>query len=169
MGAIPTYTAGTAPSQGDFQWGLITRPVFYATQNVVQTGIVTATFTAVNLQNVVIDRDSQHTTSTSGRVNIGKTLGFYRCSGMVAFAAMPAGNTRRGRLVFNGGSVVGSQGTWAANNNFGSCVVPPVIVQATASGDYVELQCWHDRGANSDLAVSGGDFESNLLVEWIGS
>ena len=164
MGAAPTFTTGTAVVQSDLAWWIQSRPLFYGTQTTAQTSVASGTWTAVNLQTVLFDRDSGHV-GTSGRYTL-LTLGKYLASGMVAFAGA-GGTTRQARFVRNGTVVDGSLVELPLVGSVG-VVIPPVPVIATSITDYVELQCYHDAGSALSLAVSQG-YLSQMLVQFAGS
>lgn len=174
---VPTqWAAGSklnAPqlNAGDYDvWNFIDRlkPLCVITQTVAQTGIAATTFVPVLFDSEIIDTDNQHsTTSNTSRVVIGNTLGWYRCSGAIAYAT--TGGARKGvELLQNGGSAItGSQHFFPPGTSFHSVELPVTFVQATLSTDYVELAAWSDVAATS-LAVSGA-FRSMFAVEYVGT
>ena len=165
MGTVPTFTTGTAAVQSDLAWWIQSRPLAYVYQTTQQTGVASSTWTPVNLQTALVDRDSGHYGS-SGRYTIGLTLGYYIVSGAVAFTGT-GGSTRAARLVLNGTAVNGATVTIPAA---GDCtvVIPPTLAHSTSAGDYVELQCYQDSGSAMSLQVSGG-LLTQLFVEFAGN
>jgi hypothetical protein len=169
-------TAASLQSMTDaINWDYTTKPVGFFVQQAAQTGWVTATHTAVTFgaSSEVIDRDGQHSTaSNTSRVVIGGTLGFYRVSGLYAAAANAAASLLRASIALNGSRISGSMGSMAPSSSGSLLAVPTasVIVRATVSTDYVELYGQMSAGSGTlGTAVSGADFASSLLVEWIGS
>ena len=163
MASPPLFTG--IPVTADLRWWDASRPLFYAYQTTAQVAVPSNTWTAVNLQQTLIDRDGGHT-GTSGRYTLGLTAGWYLVSGVVAFAAA-GGSTRGAKLVLNGTDVAGAVIEIPATTSV-TVVIPPTPVLASVSTDWVELQAWHDTGAVADLAVSGG-LCSQLTITYEGS
>lgn len=142
------------------------KPLAMVTQGTAQS-IPTGVFTAVNFDTEVLDRDAQHDLATAvERVTIGKTLGWYKISGVVTWAANSAG-TRRAAIYLNGAQVQGSYVISTPGTSLVSTSIPPVLVYGGASGDYVTLGAFQDTGAALSLSVSSG-FRSSMTVEWVG-
>lgn len=179
VGQKITAAAWNAGVYDGYQFLDVNRPIFYAAQSVAQTiatGVVT--FTPITFTSEVIDRDGQHSTSSNtSRVNIGNTLGWYECSGVVAFSAAAsgsAGEQRRAGILLNGGTTPHADGTqmivpyFTGTNSLVSVVVPPVIIQATSASDYVELGGAHTSAGSLGTLVSGG-YRSHFRVVYLGS
>lgn len=151
-------------------WLITSKPLFQSVQAVAQTGWTTATYTALTWTTEVADTDSQHSTSSNtSRVVIGNTLGWYRCRGSVCFAVNGAATVFRGAIALNGSVVEGSMTSIPVSSPTGGAHSIPVEfeVQATASGDYVELM-GYVAAASGTLGtnVSSGA-KSSFTVEWI--
>lgn len=161
------YNADVRDSANFFQ---INSPTFFGFQSTAQTAFAASTWTPVQLNGAeTIDRDGQHDTVTNNsRVVIGNTLGYYRVSGVVPWPSNATGTNRRARVYLNGVAINGSQIIVPPASTFVTCVVPPVIVRATASTDYVELIAFHD-ASTSIAPVVSGDLASCFTVEYIGS
>lgn len=151
------------------------RPLTYLTQAVAQTGWVSAAVNDVTFSTEVLDRDGQHSTaSNTHRVVIGNTLGWYRVSGSVVFAANTAITFLRVSLSLNGTVIDGSwaslgvvSGTLSASST--ALSTNSVLVQATAASDWVSLQAAVTAASGTlGTAVSGGA-KCSLTVEWMGS
>lgn len=180
VGQKVSAAAWNAGVVGAWQFEDAQRPIFYAAQSVAQavpTGFTT--FTAITFASEIIDRDNQHSTTTNtSRVNIGNTLGWYEASGVVNFAAVAsggAGEQRRAGILLNGAAVpdtnMGSQiilPYFTGTNSLVSVVVPPIVLQATASTDYIELGCGHNNAATINTSVSGS-YRSHFRVVYLGS
>lgn len=155
------------------EWDFETRPIAFLAQTVAQTGWTSGTFTAVTFSAEVVDRDGQHSTSTNtSRVTIGGTLGWYRVSGLYVPAGNSAATLVRANIGLNGTAVAGSFSSQSPASNSNTLGVPTgtVLVQATASTDYVQL-FGSETAASGTLgtAVGGSGSASSLCVEWIGS
>lgn len=143
------------------------KPVCQVSQATTQS-IASSNLAPISFDAETLDTDGQHSNVTNNtRVLIGQTLGWYRCSGIVAFGA--ATGARRGvEVALNGVSVNGSQvfvtGTTTAQ--FIGVPMPPFWVEATSASDYVELRGFQDTGGACPTAVSGG-FRSSFTVEWV--
>lgn len=125
-------------------------------QGTAQAAFAASTFTSITFDTEVADTDSQHSTSSNtSRINIGTTLGFYLVTGVVAFASNSTGGTRRAQLALNGTGIGGSQGISPVSSSIVSAAINPTVVQATSSGDYIELQGWHDASSSVATLVSG--------------
>ena len=183
MGTVPVLpawavnediTAADLQSMSDaVTWDFATRPVFYASQAVVQSGWTTATFTAITFTTEVIDRDGQHsTTVNTSRVVIGGTLGFYRVSGCFCAAQNSAATVLRSAIFLNGAGYPGGVSSMVpatGTSNTMAIATPTVIIQATAATDYVEVMGFVTAASGTLGTLSSGGFSSSLCVEWIGS
>lgn len=174
LAAIGQKISATLWNNGVYRvWNFldVTKPVCLAYQTATQS-LTTSTFTAITMDSEVIDTDGQHSTSTNtSRIVIGNTLGWYRVSGAVAYAGSGAGNGRRVRLLANGGAsgVIGGHGSIApGGTGFTMCYLAPVLVQATLSTDYIELQGWQDSGG-ALLTLNNSQMESFLFAEYVGT
>jgi hypothetical protein len=142
------------------------KPLTMLTQGVAQS-VPTGVFTGVLFDTEVVDRDGQHDLSvTTDRIVIGKTLGWYKVSGVVAWVGNVTG-TRRASVYFNGGQVTGSYCINSSNATFNTVVVPPTLVNAGAVTDYVTLGVFQDSGAALSTAVSGA-LRCSMVAEWVG-
>ena len=120
-----------------------------------QTGWTASTFTSITFTTETADNDGQHSTSSNtSRVVIGNTLGWYLVIGTYASASDASGVTRRAQVALNGTVVSGSTGITPAAGF--ATATAWCLVQATSSGDYVELQGWTDATTTRGTAVSGG-------------
>ncbi len=148
----------------------VTKPVAQLTPSAVQS-ILNNAWTAITFDTEALDTDNQHSTVTNtSRVVIGTTLGWYRISGSVAWTGSATGARYGAKITLNGADVTGSQAFFAnsaASVNQHS-VAPPVFVQATASGDYVELNGYQISGAAMNTIVTGA-LRSLLVVEYVGT
>lgn len=150
-----------------------TKPIFSAVQQSGVTGWTSATYTAVTFGagSEVLDTDAQHSVvSNTSQVNIGKTLGFYRLTGVVALVGNTATTLARSGFALNGSMIAGSIASIApaSTSNALAIVAHSTIVEATASGDYVELMGWQTAASGTiGTLVSGGNFASALTVEYI--
>lgn len=150
----------------------VNRPVCMLTQGTVQTAYAAATLTDTIWDAEIIDRDNQHDLVTNpGRVTIGNTLGWYECSGLLAWSNGNGGATRRAVLAKNGSQISGAQSIVnlnGATSSFSTAVLPPFLVQATSSTDYVSLQGFHEGSVAMAPAVSGS-YRSHFRVVYLGS
>jgi hypothetical protein len=142
------------------------RPLCVLKQGTVQS-LTTSTLTPITFDLETLDRDNQHSTATStDRVVIGNTLGWYRVTGSVAYTGNAAGD-RRAVIYLNG---VATNGYSISHPSSTSLISTMVVgyVQATSATDYVQLYGWQSSGVALNTVVSG-TFQSYLNVEWIGS
>jgi hypothetical protein len=148
------------------------RPVCMLVQNTVQATYAASTLTDTVWDGEILDRDSQHDLVTNpARVTIGNTLGWYECSGLITWSNANGGSTRRCCLAKNGVQVNGAQSIVnlnGATSAFSTAVLPPFLVQATASTDYVTLQGWHE-GSVAMSPVISGSYRSHFRVVYLGS
>lgn len=155
-----------------WNWQDSIRPVCMLTQGVAQTTYAASTLTDTVFDTELIDTDNQHDNVTNpARVTIGKTLGWYECSGIVTWSNGNGGSTRRCALTKNGTQVNGGQSIVylnGATTSFSTAVLPPVLVQATLSTDYVTLQGWHE-GSVAMSPVVSGSFRSHFRVVYLGT
>jgi len=180
VAGMQAYVTGTGLTYYDGDsWELVIPelpPLFFGSQGTVQTiATGTTTFTPITLQDETLDTGNQHSTaSLTSRVNIGTKLGWYEVSGSVAFgnaSAVPAtSDTRRAGILLNGATsplpptqIIHPYPK--ADAGLVSVTIPPLLVQATASGDYIELGAAHNASGTISTVVSGG-YRSWLKVEW---
>lgn len=177
---LPSWAVNEDITAADLQamsdavtWDFATRPVAFMAQAVAQTGWTTGIFTPVTFTTEVIDRDAQHSTSVNtSRVTIGTTLGWYRVSGVYVPAGNSAATLVRANLALNGTAIGGSYASMspASTSSTLGVTTGPVVVQATLSTDYVELNGAVSAASGTlGTSVGGNGAVSALLVEWIGS
>ena len=152
--------------KGNDDFFIYNRPLCIAHQSVAQV-VATSTYTPITMDTETLDRDNQHSTVTStDRVVIGNTLGWYRVSGVVAFPGNATG-TRIAAIFLNGAQATTTGYTRVVANASFTVIPVTAIVQATASTDYVQCIAWQDSGASLTTPVVGAF--SSITVEWIGS
>lgn len=155
-----------------------TRHYCFAYQSVAQsipTG--TVTFTAITFTTDLVDTDAIHDTVTNNsQLIVGGILGYWEVSGCVSYAAAASGavgETRRAGIMFNGTGSPTTQGAQVilpfvtTTSGLTSIVVPPILVQTTASTDYVELGAAHNNSGSINTTVSGG-FRSHIRAVYLG-
>lgn len=148
----------------------VIKPVCMLRQTVAQT-LTTGTTAPITFDTEDIDTDNQHSTSSlTSRVVIGNTLGWYRASGHVHFAAGTTATRRGTGLYFNGALKAGAQslGWCASAANAGNAVLTVVYVQAILSTDYIELAGYQDTGGNLLTSVAS-PYQSAFMVEYLGT
>lgn len=178
---VPTKAVGdlvTAADWNDWVKGtrdflIGTRPLTQILQGTAQTGWTSGTYTAITFTNEDLDRDGTHsTTVNTSRILIGGTLGWWRIGGMYAAPANAATTILRAAIALNGTRVNGSIGSMTPGGAAAAVSVDTkeVFVEATASGDYVELYGWQTAASGTiGTQVSGGDFTSLLTAEYLGT
>jgi hypothetical protein len=149
----------------------LNRPIAQIQQTVAQS-IPNTTYTAITFTGESLDRDNQHDTATNtSRVVIGKTVGWYKVTGVVCYAAPSTATGGRGASIwFNGSPSTLGGNVFHSVVNTGAVhsVLTTVLVQATTPTDYVELYAYQQSGGALNTAISGGQV-SYMIVEWIGS
>lgn len=151
-------------------WMIGTRPLAQAVQNTAQAAISSGVNTAITFDAESIDRDGQHSLVTNtSRITLGNTLGWYLITGQVAWPNTNTTGSRGCFLRLNGaGAVDGSQYSIGAQASTQSALVPPLLVQATAAADYIELMATQSSGVAVAPLVSSA-FRSYLTAIWVGS
>ena len=132
-----------------------------------------ATFTSVTFgaSSEVIDRDTQHSTaSNTSRVVIGDTLGWYKVSGLYVTASNSATTLVRCGITFNGTIINGSCASVSPNatSSVQALATATVLVEATSSTDYVELQGLMTAGSGTIGTAVGAQISPSLTVEYVG-
>jgi hypothetical protein len=182
MATIPSVTAWTAAQKitatklnaiHDYlDFTMTDKPLLHVVQGTAQTGWTTATFNAVTFTAAdILDRDAQHSTSSNtSRVVIGTTLGWYKVTGTYGAAANSAATLLRASLGLNGTRIGGGMSTMspASSASALSVTTPTLLVQSTASGDYVELFGYVVAGSGTLGTSVSSDFASSLTVEYVG-
>jgi hypothetical protein len=156
------------------------RHYVYVYATATQTITTGGSITPVNFAAEIVDTDTMHDNVTNpSRLTIGAAaLGYWEVSGIVAYSGSPASSgpseAVRACLLLNGAEPVNRQGTQVMIPVFTgttasiSAGLPPVIVQVTASTDYVELGAFHNNAASRTTLVSGG-VRSQFCAVWLGS
>ena len=176
MATLPTTTSKSVGAKvqaldwntyvkGNDDFFIFNRPVCLAYTNVTQS-IATSAATNLLFELERIDRDNQHNTATNtDRVVIGNTLGWYRVTATVSWAANATG-VRNIFIGLNGATVTGAYMHGSAT---GAVQVQQVttIVQATASTDFVTAGVFQSAGVALSTNITTST--SSILVEWIGS
>lgn len=179
MGTVPvpaTYTALHKHTAAELNavrdalnWLLTTGPACSVYQTVAQAALASGVWTSALFAGEYIDTDNQHSTSTNtSRIVIGGTLGWYLVSGVFCFTASVGGTYRGARIAKNGNPVAGGAGNGPANGATPAIPTGVVLVQATAAGDYVEVQGRHDVAAGLVTSV-GTDYACSLTALWVRS
>ena len=166
--AVPQFTPGTAPSQADLKWVMSSKPLAFFRQTSAQSGIASGTGTVVTLGTSVLDRYGM---KSGNQIRIGLELGWYRVSGLVFFATQTGGTYRSASIALNGFDILGSAQyiSWTGLGSGPTSVnTGPLLVQATASSDYIELKAQQDSGATMSTYVSSPR-ASQLFVEYVGT
>ena len=149
------------------------KPLGFFVQQASQTGWTSATFTAVTFgaSSEVIDRDTQHSTSSNtSRVVIGDTLGWYKVSGVYVPAVNSATTFVRCCIAKNGTEVNGSCSSFnpVSTSSALALPTPTVLVEATSATDYVELLGWQTAASGTIGTVAGTIISPSLTVEYVG-
>ena len=151
MGTVPTFSP--AITRSDLRWWIVSRPRAYLLSTVAQL-VADSTWSPCLFQSASIDTDTGHSGS-SARYLIGNTLGDYRVSAAVPWAAASSGFSVAAQLVVNGTAVPGSLVKIPSSTQPQSVVIPPCTVHSTINTDYVELQVWQNTGGSIYTAVAG--------------
>lgn len=138
----------------------------------IQTGWTTSTPTAVTFAagSTVLDSDAIHSeSSNTSRLVIGKKLGWWKVSGVYCPVGSNAAATAFRAIVYrNGVAVPGSFGGLVGTQIFVGVQTPVVDIQATASGDYVELMGYMTAASGTiGTSVSSPYVACSLRAEWI--
>ena len=184
MATVPDITAKAVGDDVTAAWAdeidtavsffVANRPILHLVQQSAQTGWTTTTYTAVTFgtSSETVDRDAAHSTSSNtSRVVIGNTLGWYRVSGIYC----SPGNTNTiaigAAIYLNGSAVMGSavRHYQSSSSNTFTAEVPPILIQATSSSDYVELMGYQNASAGTIGTNVSSPMASSLTVEWVGS
>lgn len=148
---------------------LMNRPAARVRQTATQT-ITTGTLTSITFTTEDLDDDPAGTGAHSTSVNTSRYTavypGWYQVSGVVSFAANATG-VRAASWAVNG-TAINASASAIPNNGAATIVdVPAPTIQVFLNvGDYVELQGYHERGANLDTFVSG-QHASSMDVQWV--
>lgn len=130
--------------------------------------ITTGTWTSITMDTEDVDDDAAHSTSSNtSRYTFART-GWFLVAWLVTFANNNTG-ARGARLAVNGSALAASQylaqtPATTANPGIGGAR----LVQCTTVGDYVEVQGFHQVGANLNTQASA-DGASNMSVVFIGA
>lgn len=128
--------------------------------NVVQSGVVTATFTKVVFQLIDYDSYSTATASATNNQMVVPKTGRYFINGKVMFAS-GAGTRRLGMLRRNGTEIVRDE----KGNVVGADVATyPSGTFDLNAGDVIELYAWHNAGADVSLF---GSYPQGSVLELI--
>lgn len=183
MATIPSVAAKTTGDNIDstylasvksfLDFTMSDKPLGFFVQQTSQTGWTTATFTSVTFgtSSEVIDRDTQHSTSSNtSRVVIGDTLGWYKVSGVYVPQTNTATTLVRACIALNGTEINGSATSMspASTSSALSLSTGVVLVEATSASDYVELKGWQTAASGTLGAVAGTIISSSLTVEYVG-
>ncbi len=119
-------------------------PMCHLVQQSAQTGWTTNTLTLITFGSgsEVIDTHDLHDTGTNtGRIVIGKSLGWWAISGTYAAASNAATSIIRAAMYKNGSVINGSFGGLqvSSSSSFYTVQTPVLLVEATSASDYVEL------------------------------
>ena len=137
-------------------------PRCHAYHNSAQT-LTTATFTSVTLDSEEVDTDGIHSTVTNTSRFTAVTAGRYLFIGQISYAAGATGY-RLARLLKNGGATPAAY-NYALNIGASAMGIQVVDEILLGVGDYVELQGWHNQGAN--LALIAGAGATFLHAKWV--
>lgn len=121
------------------------------TQGTTQTGWTTGTYNSITFGTEDFDWGTIHDPVTnSSRINIGLFLGLWEITGMYAAAVNSGASNHRVHLTLNGTAINGALGSYAFSTTGFVCVpLPPTLVVATSSSDYVELQGYMVAGSGT--------------------
>lgn len=153
----------------------IARPsICQLVQTSAQTGWTSGTLTIVNFgtSSEIIDTDTLHdSSSNTGRIVIGKRLGWWKLSGTYVAASNGATTLLRAGLRKNGsgGEITGSFAALPVSLNSGiaSLATPVFEVEATNSLDYVELM-GYQIAASGTIGTSVASYlASSFNAQWI--
>jgi hypothetical protein len=147
-----------------------TMPSVQVLQGVTQA-LTTATFTTITFTTEVVKTHTalHSNASNTSRLIIGTVLGTWMVSGQIDFQGTSAAGSRRVIMNLNGTNVATSYtqtgpGPTTGANPFTSVSIPPQLVVATTSTDYVELQAYQDSGGSISTQVTGGAGSSFTAV-----
>lgn len=178
MAAVPTPLdwvafAGLSPSAAQFQAGvgdvlgfLLSPPLCIVRQTVAQS-IGNASFTPLTFTTEDADDLAMHSTVTNTTRVTAVYPGWYQLSGQVGHGVSSTG--RRGCLWSrNGTQLNASQAltTASISGGSGTVQVATTTLAYLAVGDYVELQCYQDSGANLTTNVNTTG-QSSAAVLWV--
>jgi hypothetical protein len=179
---VPTRATGddfpaadwAAYIKGTYDFLATTRQIAHLVQQTAQTGWTTTTFTAITFgtSSETVDRDGQHSTSTNtSRIVIGGTLGLYAVTGTYGAAANAAATLLRAAIALNGTRILGGLSTTSPASSASALSVstPWVVVQAGASGDYVELQGYMVAASGTIGTGVSANHTSTLTAIWLGT
>jgi len=143
---------------------------FHGYQTVIQS-VPNIAFTPITFTNEIVDTHGGHSTSSNTSRYTPPISGYYKCSGVVAFAPF-TGTTdfRTAQITKNGSPVDGNpQNNIRSLNHAG--VVPMAWCEATiacnGTSDFIEIEGWHDRGSATNTAYTANSACSYLICEWV--
>lgn len=150
---------------------IVDKPVFHARQAVAQSGWTSATYTAVTFTTEELDRDGMHsTTVNTSRITIGGTLGWWRLTGTTTITGNTNTTLARSGFFLNGSIIGGSVSSMSpASTSNALALSCTALVEATLSGDYVELVGWVTASAGTLGTNVTGTFQSHVVAEFIGT
>ena len=158
MATVPTFAPGVATTTTDLLFAEHGRPVGFAVA--ASQSVASGGWAALTFGTPALDRGSGFATPT---YQAGNTLGLYRVTGQVQFAASTSGSVRGVRVVLNGGAVPGgcAEVPVSAASTPQAVPLPVTYLACTASTDVLTLQVLQDTGGS--INVTGA-----LSVEWQG-
>lgn len=147
------------------------RPVCYIVQGTAQTGWTTATFTTVTFAGTDdLDTDDLHDPAVNNsRILIGTKLGWWRVSGLYTPAANSATTLFRAAIAKNGTRLTSGFVGVAPSSSSGlmGLATGTVYVEATSSGDYIELQGYQAAASGTIGTGVSSDLAPSLSAEWV--
>lgn len=115
--------------------------------------VATATWTALTSNEENFDNDSMHSTSSlTSRITI-QTAGRYLVFATIEHAANTAGQLRACRFLVNGTTAYDGLNSARVNSGTFRTLVSVTRALTFAASDYVEVQAFHDVGANNDVTM----------------
>lgn len=142
------------------------------TQQTAQTGWASSSVNAITFGagSEIIDSDTLHDTGTNtSRIIIGKRLGWWEVSGIYCPASNSASNSVRSMIAKNGTTIDGSFGGQvpAAVAGFIGVATASILVEATLSTDYIELQGFQTASSGTLGTAINTYVRSSLTAKWV--
>lgn len=131
-----------------------------------QTGqsVANISYTAINFDTVGHDNWGGWSSGSPSRYTV-QVAGIYRLSGIIFWGANGTGQ-RVSRLLYNGNQINGSQAEVSVVAGYGQSCMTPVIEQACAVGDYLQLAGYQSSGGALSTNNSAPAF-SSMTVEFV--
>jgi hypothetical protein len=145
------------------------------TQATAQTSWTTTTFTTITFTaedfNWPPAGGTLHSNSVNtSRINIGSRLGLWELQGTVAFAQNSAAVRHAVHVTLNGTAINGSMNSLGlATAQFVVISTPLTPIQATAAGDYVELQGLVNAASGTLGTAVSGELRCSFSAKYLGT